>query len=172
MYCFWQDLSEEDPEDLDWEDIHLRNFKCSIDSRLRSFYFKVFHNAIAFNNFLFEIKRSESLNFVFCNNFPETISHFFCDCDIVKPIWKDLVELITDKDDSNFTISSFDKDDRFLTYLFLCVKYYLYVCKFQSKRPYFTNLIVFIKIIETPSTILLRNVTNFFFILRNGDLTF
>ena len=28
--CFWQELSEEDPEDLDWEDIHLRNFKCSI----------------------------------------------------------------------------------------------------------------------------------------------
>ena len=46
--CFWQDLSEDDPEDLDWEDIHLRNLQCSIDSRLRSFYFKVFHNANAF----------------------------------------------------------------------------------------------------------------------------
>ena len=23
--CFWQDLSEEDPEHLDWEDIHLRS---------------------------------------------------------------------------------------------------------------------------------------------------
>ena len=77
-------------------------------------------------------------------------SSFFCDCDIVKPIWKDLVELIRDKHDSNFTISSFDQifgiqDDKFLTYLFLCMKYYLYVCKFQSKRPNFTNLIVFIK---------------------------
>ena len=33
--CFWQDFAG-DPEDLDWIDIQLRNFKC-IDSRLRSF---------------------------------------------------------------------------------------------------------------------------------------
>ena len=105
------------------------NFKCSIDSRLRSFYFKVFHNANAFENFLFRIKRKKSPNCVFCNNFPETITNFFCDCDIVKPIWKDLVELIRGKHDSNFTISSFEKifgiqDDKFMSYLFLCMKYY------------------------------------------------
>ena len=97
------------------------------DSRLRSFYFKVFHNANAFENFLFRIKRKDSPNCVYCNNFPETITHFFCDCDIAKPIWKDLVELIRDKHDSNFTISTFDKmfgiqDDKFLPYLFLCMK--------------------------------------------------
>ena len=63
--CFWQDLSEEDPEHLDWEDIHLRSFKYSIDSRPRSFFFKVFHNAIAFNEFLFKIIRKESPNYVF-----------------------------------------------------------------------------------------------------------
>ena len=84
--------------------------------------------------------------------------------------------MIRDKHDSNFTISSFDKicgiqDDKFLTYLFLCVKYYLYACKFQSKRPNFTNLIVFIKKRDTEYYILLRNMTSFIFILRNGDLT-
>ena len=107
-------------------------------------------NAIAFNYFLFKIKRKDSPDCVFCKQFPETIIHFFCDCDIVKPIWKDLVDVIRDKHDSNFRISSFDKifgiqDDQFLTYLFLCVKYYLYVCKFQTKIPNFTALIVFIK---------------------------
>ena len=40
------DDSESGPQDLDWDEIHLRNFKCSIDTRLRSFYFKLFHNAI------------------------------------------------------------------------------------------------------------------------------
>ena len=74
--CYWQDIAEEDPEDLDWENIHLRNFKCCIDSRLRSFYFKVFHNAIAFNDFLFKIKRKDSPDCVFCKTFPETIIHF------------------------------------------------------------------------------------------------
>ena len=44
---FWENLFDsdlsDDPEDLDWDEIHVRNFKCSIDSRLRSFYFKIFH---------------------------------------------------------------------------------------------------------------------------------
>ena len=31
----------EGSENLDWEEIHLRYFKCFIGSRLRSFYFKI-----------------------------------------------------------------------------------------------------------------------------------
>ena len=33
--------------------IHNSNLKCTIDCRLRSFYFKAFHGVIAFNNILF-----------------------------------------------------------------------------------------------------------------------
>ena len=83
---FWDNFFEtdadadedlEDPEDTDWEEIHNRNFRCSIDTRLRSFYFKIFHNAIAFNNFLFKINLKDSPNCDFCQNSPETIKHIF-----------------------------------------------------------------------------------------------
>ena len=45
-----------------------------------------------------------------------------------KPIWKNLFELIKDKHATNFTISLFHKivdiqDDKFLSFLFICVKY-------------------------------------------------
>ena len=43
---YWKELCVV-PETVNWEKIHLRNFKCTIDFRLRSFYFKVFHKAIA-----------------------------------------------------------------------------------------------------------------------------
>ena len=77
---FWEAIFEsDDPEDIDWEEIHLRNFKCCIDTRLRSFYFKVFHKAIAFNDFLFKINRKDSSLCDFCNKFPETITHIFCE---------------------------------------------------------------------------------------------
>ena len=35
--------------------------------------------------------------------------------------------------------------DNFLTYLFLCVKYYIYVCKFQNKKPTFVGYTSFLK---------------------------
>ena len=47
---FWKELCVV-PETMNWEKIHLRKFKCTIDSRLRSFYVKVFHKEIAFNDF-------------------------------------------------------------------------------------------------------------------------
>ena len=89
---FWSELFDDSISGMDlnswedWETIHLNNFKCSIDTRLRYFYFKIFHRAIAFNNFLFKIKRKDSPNCHLCDKFPETITHIFCDCEIVKPI--------------------------------------------------------------------------------------
>ena len=71
---YWQNLAD-DPEDLDWEEINLRNFKFFIDTRPRSFYFKVFHNAIALNDVLFKIKRKDSPNCDFCKKLPENIIH-------------------------------------------------------------------------------------------------
>ena len=92
---------------LDWDKIHLMNFKCSIDTRLKSFYFKAFHNAIAFNDFLFKINRKDSADCSFCNLYPETIVHFFFECKIAESLWNDLINLIRDKDDIDFTILSF-----------------------------------------------------------------
>ena len=41
--AFWDNIADtDDHEDTDWEEIYRRNFKCSINTRLRSFYFKVF----------------------------------------------------------------------------------------------------------------------------------
>ena len=151
---FWENIfgtdAGDDTVDTDWEEIHLRNFKCCIDTRLRSFYFKVFHKAIAFNDFLFKINRKDSPICDLCKKFPESIIHVFCECECVDPIWKNLVKIIQDKHDIDFSITNFDKifgiyKDDFLTYIFLCVKYHIYVCKFQNKKPNFTSLKVFIK---------------------------
>ena len=44
---FWEKLgnADDEVEETDWDEIHIRNFKCSIDTRLRSFYFKIFHKS-------------------------------------------------------------------------------------------------------------------------------
>ena len=62
-------------DDPDWTEIHLRNYKCAIDTRFWAFYFKIFHNSIAFNDFLFKIKRKDSSNCCFCEKYLETMIH-------------------------------------------------------------------------------------------------
>lgn len=66
-------------------------------------------------------------------------------------MWNDLIKLIDDKDGTDCSISLFDKmfgiqDDKFISYLFLCSKYYLYLCKFQNKIPNFSHFVNFLKI--------------------------
>ena len=101
---FWEKLgnADDEVEETDWDEIHIWNFKCSIDTHLRSFYFKIFHKAIAFNDFLFKINRRNSPNCDFCDKFPELVIHIFCECDFVRPVWEELFKIIKDNYDIDF----------------------------------------------------------------------
>jgi hypothetical protein len=149
---FWSNhFVEAKLDDDDWEEIHLRNFKCTIESRFRSFYFKVFHKAIAFKDFLFKIKRSESPNCSFCNKMPETIIHIFCECDAVITLWLEIENILRSGIDSNLKLTNYEKifgisNSSFVTYITLCTKYYIYRCKFQDKKPNILGLKGFIKL--------------------------
>ena len=46
---------------------------------------------------------------MFCKKLPESIIHFFCECEVVKPIWNALDKIIRNKHDINFASSSFEK---------------------------------------------------------------
>ena len=49
--------------------------------------------------------------------------------------------------------STFDKLfgvtlDKYITYICLCLKYYIYVCKFQDKKPTFTAFKTFLNVLK------------------------
>ena len=71
--------------------------------------------------------------------------HLFCDCEKVSPIWECLLDLLIKKYDQNINVTNFEKlfgipDDRFVTYLMLLVKYYVFICKFKDTLP---NIVAF-----------------------------
>ena len=101
-YEYWKDKLTV-PHDVNWESVHIVNFKCSIDTRLGSFYFKLFHKSIALNDFLFMIKRKDSPNCNFCDKMAETMVHLFCDCEVVTPIWHGILQTIHLKYNPDFT---------------------------------------------------------------------
>ena len=51
---FWNNLHNTD--EVNWEKIHINNFKSTIITRIRSFYFKLFHKAIGLNDFCIKLK--------------------------------------------------------------------------------------------------------------------
>ena len=68
----------------------------------------------------------------------------------VKPIWNEVIRIINQKENTTINVSDFGKmfgvnEDNFLTYIFLVVKYYIYICKFQGKTPDFNGLKACIK---------------------------
>ena len=65
----------------------------------------------------------------FVKNFPESSIHVFCECDIIKFIWNELVKIFRIRKILVFQFQILKMfgiyKDNFLTYLFLCVKYIL-----------------------------------------------
>lgn len=141
-YAYWKD-NVLVPINVNWEKVHCINFFCNLDTKLRSFYFKVFHKAIAVNDFLYKIKSKDSPNCSLCEKKEETLVHLFCECEKVTPIWDNLVTVICQKLNSNLPVTNFEKlvgicSDRFVSYLFLLLKYHIYLCKFRNMLPNFT----------------------------------
>ena len=100
-----------DKGDVDWEDIHIRNYKCTVETQLRSFYFELFHKAIAFNSFLHKIGRKNFPLCFFCKKkkkCSETVVHVFCECDKVKPIWSELCRMLNNKLHAEYQLDNFE----------------------------------------------------------------
>ena len=73
----------------DWEEIHLRMYYCSIETKLRSFYFKYFHRLVPANKFLCKIKKRDNDICAFCNE-PDSIPHLFLKCKTVVTLWSNI----------------------------------------------------------------------------------
>ena len=93
----WDEVFNENMEQRDWSVHHSNNFSCTIETQVRSFYFKLFHNAIGTNAFLHKIKKIESPNCFYCSQSPETLVHLFCKCPKVIPLWQKLLSFISMK---------------------------------------------------------------------------
>ncbi|XP_071501744.1 uncharacterized protein [Diadema antillarum] len=141
-FSFWNDLFNLNSPI--WEKILMRNLTSTIDTQLRSFFVKLFYRAIALNEFLFKIKRKDSPLCFFCNKSPETFLHLFILCPHILPLWQKIIDIINHKEKKNYIFSNFEKmfglyEDSYISYIFLSVKYFIYVCKFQNKTPTFES---------------------------------
>ncbi len=74
----------------DWEDVFVRSFKSSIDSKSRSFQYKVLNRILATNSFLKMCKITNSSLCTFCKVDEETVEHLFWYCTVIRKFWDDI----------------------------------------------------------------------------------
>ena len=122
IITFWNnECADANLDDEEWKEIH---FKCTIESKLRLFYFKVFHKAIAFKDFLFKINRTDSPDCSLCHKKPETIIHIFSECDLVTPLWQE-INTIFDIQNDNIVSDNFSKYLVFREIHFLLIYFFV-----------------------------------------------
>ena len=144
--------------------MRIANIYGNINTNVKLFLFdKFFHRAICTNQFLHKICRFDSPNCSFCKNFfffSETLLHLFCQCEKVSPLWDDLCFLINSIYEESFNFSVFDKKmfgvtdtsehDNCISYLFLCLKFYIHRCKCQESD---LSFVAFMNLVKTKRNI-------------------
>jgi len=87
--------------------------------------------------------------------FPESIFHLFCECEKVSPLWDELCFLINSVSGESFVFSNREKmfgvldsseHDCCISFLFLCLKFYIHRCKFQQTDLNFAAFLNFVKV--------------------------
>ena len=130
--------------DQEWENVYKLPFFSTIESKLRSFQFKINHNIYYTNEKLKQVKKSDTDLCSFCNEEKETLIHLFVNCKHVKVLWMFANQLIqrtsslptlTDTDKllglhEKVDLSHFDA----VNHLLILVKYFIHLCKHKNTK--------------------------------------
>lgn len=115
--------------------------------------FKIMHRIYPTNAFMVKYCKTINPNCSFCKEYPETISHLFWKCTLVKQFWKDCLYFINCKIDSDFLMRfenvifgchdcNMDINKRLsINLILLFSKFHIHKCKFTSGFLFFPVVI-------------------------------
>ena len=145
----WSNILNEVGDD-EWKHYHSSAFRCTKNTKLQAFQFKILHHILATQKMLKLYKISETDSCTFCGNSVETIEHLLFNCPQVRTVWDDLAtwfmpvsdisDLITER---NVLLGSFSND--LINLIFLLAKYHIYSCKFRATNPHINGIKACIK---------------------------
>ena len=139
----------------DWKSIYRLPYLATIESKLRSFQFKVNHNIYYTNEKLHLVKMSDTPLCDFCKKEIETLAQVFVECEIVRPLWVFLCKILTKSHSiqplnmaqkilgmyEKITETGYD----IINHLTIVLKYYVHLCKYKNDIPNKAGLIEKIK---------------------------
>ena len=149
------EIFEIDVSHDDWERIYRLPYSPTIETKLRSFQFKVNHNIYYTNEKLHRVAIRESPNCSFCDQHTETLEHLFIACPYVVPLWIFLCQILKE----SHSLDNIEARDKIfgmfqqidntsydiINHLIITVKYYVHICKYMTKIPEKKGLIEMIR---------------------------
>ena len=79
-------------KEIDWEQVYMPPRKSTIESKMRSFQFKILHNVLFLNAKLFKMHIVDTPLCWFCKEGNETPTHLFSQCVVTTSYWEFLQE--------------------------------------------------------------------------------
>jgi hypothetical protein len=127
---------------LDWQTIYSLPFRCTKDTKLQWFQFRINHRILGTNYLLSKMGIRNDNLCSFCGTEPETLCHLFWDCPISNSFWVNLKTLLSNKcpniliDWSKLDIILGGSDLHIaLNTIILAAKYHIYQNKMKQSLP-------------------------------------
>ncbi len=144
----WEKILQE-PLDDEFVASIFKNIKVvTLSTKLRSFHFRLLHNAVTTNDKLFKWKILENDLCTFCGVATESIIHLLWECDVAQQLWNQLSIFCKQKSNRNVKLSCKNIIfDRIVTKPFDCINtmclitmHYIYSCRCLKTIPNFACL--------------------------------
>ena len=81
------ELDNHNNNNIDWQSVYQSPFRCTKNSKLITFQFKLLHRRLATNNYLKKISLKEDNICTFCKTEAESLIHLFWSCKITSCFW-------------------------------------------------------------------------------------
>ena len=131
---------------VNWEKTYLLAFKCTKETKLREFQFKLLHRRIATNDYLYKIGLKQSDLCTFCGEETENLTHLFLRCKYSKSFWEEFSQWLAHNTSNTegFVPSEAillgivtESKNLLLDHLILLARHHIYTCKLKETRPSF-----------------------------------
>ena len=130
--------------DIDWEKVYTLAFQCTLDTKIRAFYYKILNCIIVTNVKLNLIGVVESPNCTFCLEAAESVEHSLFSCMMSSDFWKHVLSWLRDNgihvetiNEPDVMFGKFDivEDYILINHILLLGKYYIYCKKCHNSIP-------------------------------------
>ena len=141
-----------DEKSINWNHSYILPFRCTRETRLRTFQFKLLHRRIATNRYLNRIGISLTDTCTFCEQNSETLIHLFWDCTHTHTFWQNFKSwLFQCQVKPNTFVLSLpmclglvdNMEDVLLHHALLTARFHIYLSKIKKNLP---NIEIFSKI--------------------------
>jgi hypothetical protein len=149
---FWSTTFNTGISDEDWVSYFRKMYTLTTCPKLLYFNFRLLHNILPTNCFLYKIGLIASPECTFCKQDIETKTHLFIDCEFVKIFWDSFekwmktcfVDFIKYQA-LHLLLGNIDTQDTIIDLLYLIAKQYIYSCREAQYLPNQTGVIKCIK---------------------------